>query len=284
MAEERIHRAVSADGTEIAGRVSGSGPPLVFVHGDFETGDTAWGELLPHLTRHFRCYAMNRRGRGLSATSDALSTERLVQDVVAFTESIGEPVGLVGESSGGPLVLGAAARSAAVSAVAAYEPVVYEAWTGEEEATFWDLVEEVDGLAAQGRPVAGMRAFAAWVGNDDELAAIAGEPEALVALAENVPIQIREFKQLRTPEGPSTTGPSQLREVGGPVLLLRGTKSRIGDYVDRGISHIAAHVQDVSRREIPGAGHFGPVLAPEPIAEELIRFFSASERKRHGAA
>ena len=28
---ERIHRAVSADGTEIAGRVQGHGPPLILV-------------------------------------------------------------------------------------------------------------------------------------------------------------------------------------------------------------------------------------------------------------
>jgi pimeloyl-ACP methyl ester carboxylesterase len=51
--EERVHRAVSADGTEISGRVQGQGPPLVLVHGGFGNGEVAWETLLPHLTDRF---------------------------------------------------------------------------------------------------------------------------------------------------------------------------------------------------------------------------------------
>jgi pimeloyl-ACP methyl ester carboxylesterase len=53
MADERMHRAVSADGTEIAGRVSGDGPPLVLVHSVPHDGDLAWEAMLPHLTDRF---------------------------------------------------------------------------------------------------------------------------------------------------------------------------------------------------------------------------------------
>ena len=50
MTDERIHRAVSADGSEIAGRVRGRGPALVLVHGGIGDGDVAWESLLPRLT------------------------------------------------------------------------------------------------------------------------------------------------------------------------------------------------------------------------------------------
>ena len=69
MNEKRIHRAVSADGTEIAGRVVGEGPALVLVHGGIGHGDLAWEALLPHLTDRFTCYLPSIRGRACLATT-----------------------------------------------------------------------------------------------------------------------------------------------------------------------------------------------------------------------
>src|SRR6266508_3654173 len=66
-ANERIHRAVSADGTEIAGRVQGLGPPLILVHGAYGDGEIAWKALLPYLTDRYTCYLPSTRGRGLSS-------------------------------------------------------------------------------------------------------------------------------------------------------------------------------------------------------------------------
>jgi hypothetical protein len=37
--EPVVHRTISADGTEIAGRVHGQGPPLVLVHGGLGDGE-----------------------------------------------------------------------------------------------------------------------------------------------------------------------------------------------------------------------------------------------------
>jgi hypothetical protein len=48
MMSDQIHRAVSADGTEIAGRVHGQGPSLVLFHGAPHDGDLAWEALVPH--------------------------------------------------------------------------------------------------------------------------------------------------------------------------------------------------------------------------------------------
>ena len=95
MTEERIHRAVSADGTEIVGRVVGQGPALVLVHGGIGDGEFAWDALLPHLADRFTCYLPSTRGRGLSADNPDHSPPRLQEDINAFVDSIGEPVCLV---------------------------------------------------------------------------------------------------------------------------------------------------------------------------------------------
>ncbi len=133
MTTERIHRAVSPDGTEIVGRLHGAGPPLVLVHGALADGDNCWGSLLPFLAERFTCYTPSLRGRGLSGDHPDLSPERLVEDVTAFVDSIGEPVALLGYSAGGVLALGVAARTTTVAAVAAYEPPAPEA-LGDHEA------------------------------------------------------------------------------------------------------------------------------------------------------
>ena len=73
MGEQRIHRAVSADGTEIVGRVQGQGPPLVLLHGRLDDGDTNWRAMLPSLADSFTCFVPSTRGRGL--VEDGRQTE-----------------------------------------------------------------------------------------------------------------------------------------------------------------------------------------------------------------
>jgi pimeloyl-ACP methyl ester carboxylesterase len=120
---------VSADGTGIAGRVRGEGSPLVLIHGGLGDGERAWGPLWAFLETRFTCYLISTHGRGLSAepAGDDYSLDRLVEDVVSFVEGVGQPVGVFGHSLRGALALGAGANSAAVSAVAVYEPAVFEA-------------------------------------------------------------------------------------------------------------------------------------------------------------
>ena len=132
MLEDRLHRAVSADGTEIVGRVRGHGPAMVLVHGAIGDGDTAWEELLPYLTERFTCYLPSTRGRGRSGDSADHSPARLEEDVAAFVDSIGDVVDLVGWSGSGPWVLGAAAGSESVAAVAAFEPFVVSAMRADD--------------------------------------------------------------------------------------------------------------------------------------------------------
>lgn len=278
MTSERIHRAVSADGTEIAGRVEGNGPPLVLVHGAPHDGDIAWEALLPYLTGQFTCYVPSTRGRGLSGDSADNSLPRLVEDVSAFVDSIGEPVWLLGWSSGGRLALGAAVDSGSVDTVVVYETFVWSAMRDVDLASWEAALEQMDAAAADGRPMDTARAFHVWVSTANEIAAL--EMDYLDRCARVVPAMLQEFRQGDTSERPSPTDPEILAQVAVPVLLLGGRETlRRTLWVDSE-QHIAQHVANPKIHEpLPGVGHMAPIVAPEPIANELISVFETTRRR-----
>lgn len=274
MTENRIHRALSADGTEIAGRVEGDGPPLVLVHGGIGDGETAWETLWPQLTDRFTCYLPSTRGRGLSADHPDHSPPRLEEDVTAFVDSIGEPVGLVGWSGSGAWVLGAAGRSAAVAAVAAYEPAVVSAMGEHDLGPTFGALERMGAACAEGRLVDALRAFAPWICTDGEVAALE-QTDFFERWPDAVPAMLRFVQQDAAYEGARATDPEQLARIAGPVLLLRGEQTRLGAWFDESARLVARHVAAAQVIVMPGVGHFAPVLEPEAVADELITFFES---------
>lgn len=274
MTDTRIQRAVSADGTEIVGRVNGEGPALVLVHGGIGDGEFAWDALLPHLTDRFTCYLPSTRGRGLSGDNPDHSPPRLEDDVTAFVDSIGEPVDLVGWSGSGAWVLGAAARSASVSAVALFEPGVISVMGPDDLPRTFATIEEMGTAASDGRLVDAARAFAPWICNDEEVAALE-RTDFFERWAGGVPAMLR-FVQGDAPyQGPRSTDPEALAQVAVPVLLLQGQRTRLATWFTDAAEHIARHVATSQVCELPGLGHFAPVLAPASIADELITFFES---------
>jgi pimeloyl-ACP methyl ester carboxylesterase len=120
----------------------------------------------------FTCYLPSTRGRGLSGDNPDHSPPRLEDDVAAFVDSIGAPVGLVGWSGSGAWVLEASARSGSVAAVAAYEPGVISVMGEDDLARTRAAFEQVGMAAADGRLVDAVRAFAPWICTDEEIAAL----------------------------------------------------------------------------------------------------------------
>jgi pimeloyl-ACP methyl ester carboxylesterase len=279
MTEERIQRAFSNDGTQIAGRVRGRGPALILVHGGIGDGDIAWEALLPQLTDRFTCYLPSTRGRGLSSDNPDHSPLRLEEDVTAFVDSIGEPVCVVGWSGSGAWVLGAAARSKSVAALAAYEPGVMSVIRDDDLARTLATMERVATAAANGRLVDAVRVFAPWICTDREIAALE-EQNFFERWADCVPAMLRFVQQDASYQGPRSTDPESLRTVSAPVLLLRGRQTLLGTWFADAVQYIAQHVRDAHVREAPGAGHFAPVLEPELIARELTGFFESVPRVR----
>lgn len=123
-----VSRTVSADGTEIGWVTSGSGPPLLLVHG-MVSDHHRWGPLLPHLEPYVTVHAMDRRGRGLSgdAPDYAVVEVREFEDVAAVVDAVAEASGsavdVYGHSSGGLFAFGAATLSSRIRRL-----VLYEGW------------------------------------------------------------------------------------------------------------------------------------------------------------
>jgi pimeloyl-ACP methyl ester carboxylesterase len=275
--QQRVHRAVSSDGTEIAGRVEGQGPPLVLVHGAIADGDSEWAAVLPALAEHFTCFLPSTRCRGLSGHHPDVSRQARVEDVVAFVESIGQPVGLAGVSGGGMTVLGAAARTAQVSALAAYEPVVFEAADDERLAIFEQVIVDMTEAADRGRPDEAIAAFAATIANDAEQAALGADPDAVAEAAQYLETDIEELREARRFEGPSPTDPASLRRIDVPTLLLHGGATPTRWFAD-GCRFAAEHVADATLEEVPGVGHLALLMEPDRVAPALIEFFARAHQ------
>lgn len=275
---ERIHRTTSADGTEIVGRVLGDGPALVLVHGAIGDGEFAWEATLPHLTEHFTCYLPSTRGRGRSADRPDHTPPRFDEDVLAFVESVGEPVDLVGWSGSGGPVLGAAARSRAVAAVAAFEPVVIvPPVIAAAQADLGRLgagIQRVGELARDGNLGAAAKAFFVMICNEDEFAAIQAEPEVMRSWARGIPAMLRLLQADAAYEGPRVTDPDVLEQIDVPTLLLQGRNTALTTLFTEVNRYLGDHVRRAETRVIDGIGHFAPVLAPEKIAAELTSFFA----------
>lgn len=248
----------------------------MFVHGAMDDGELDWGALLPLLTDRFTCYVPSTRGRGLSGEHADHTFEHLIQDVTAFVESVGEPVGLVGLSSGGMISLGVAARTSAVSAVAAYEPVVFEVIDEETFARFGEVVGRMVEAAAKDRPTDAARTFLEFVSNYDELGALSASGGFELA-TRHLPVDLQEFQQAAQSTGPRATDPSVLERITVPVLVLHGSKTALPWFTNC-VSHVAEHASDVELCELPGAGHLAPIAEPEPVADELIRFFATAQQ------
>jgi pimeloyl-ACP methyl ester carboxylesterase len=271
---DHVHRAASRDGTAIAARVRGHGPPLVFLSAGPGDSETSWGAVAPFVSQRFTCYLLNTRGRGLSADHPDHSPKRLVEDVVAFVESLGQPAGLVGWGSALWASV-AAERPAVVAAVAAYEPGAHEVMGGEISARFVEVFGRAGELVAAGRPIEAARTFidrGDVVYTEEDLAS--GEPwDFWRTSAPYVSIFLTEEQAFAsTPPGP--THPAVLSKIAAPVLLMIGARTK--PWFEASARHVAAHVGDAQIREIAGAGHFGPRTAPEAVARDIGQFFATT--------
>jgi pimeloyl-ACP methyl ester carboxylesterase len=268
MPENRIHRATSDDGTEIAGRVHGHGPPLVLISGtgDGENSPFLW----PTLAERFTCYSMSLRGRGLSGEHPDHSPDRLVEDVTAFIAGIDGPVLVAGHSRGAALALSAAARATQVTRLVAYEPHAIELYDDTDVARAEDALGRMRGAVGEGR-----LADAAAVFFED--ITLPGEGElsllskfgAFDLLAPLMPVLIQDIAQFGLPR-PSHTLP--LEQISVPVLILQGARTH---HFYRDVARqVAGRLVDPHVHEIPDVGHFGPMFAPEAVFPEVAKFLS----------
>lgn len=270
MSEDRIHRAVSSDGTEVVGRIHGNGPPLVLVSG---TGDGENSPLLVgDLSEHFTCYSMSLRSRGLSAANPDHAPERLVEDIVSFVDSIGQPVGLAAHSRGAAQAVAAAAQTDGVSAVAVYEPHVVEFYDDDDVARAGEALGRMRAAASKGHLAEAARVFIEDItlASQKELA-VFSQSGAFDRLAPAMPTYIRDLSRWHLPRSIDTL---HLEHATMPVLLLHGPRSH--RFYTKAARGVAGHLPDPHVQEIADAGHFSPLFGPAPIANESRQFFEAA--------
>jgi pimeloyl-ACP methyl ester carboxylesterase len=270
MDRHRTHEVTTTDGVTIRGTVHGSGPPLVFLPGGIGDGDLDWRAVVGHLSGRFTCHLASMRGRGRSSGHSDLRSSRLIEDLVAYVDSVGESPGLVGWSAGG-MVLAVAAKSETVDAVAAVEPTLFRLMDEQERGALGEAVARMGELAADGHLAEAVRAFLDFPFNDEETAE-ADEAGYFQATGRYVPTLRDQLAQTMQSDGPSPDDPAVLEAITAPVLVLHGSDTR--RLFTASAQHVADHVPDTTLREIPGAGHAAPLTHPETLAEELTEFFS----------
>lgn len=263
MSQERIHRAVSGDGTVIAGRVAGSGPALVLVHGGLGDGEVSFRFMLPFLVDHFTCYTLSTRGRGLSDDHPDHSRERHFEDIAAFIQSTGERAYVFGHSMGAVLAIGGAAlASPVVAGLALYEPgIPVPGWVPSLEAQT-DLISAM----TEGRLTEAVRITVRDVIRlEEDEQRFFLTPPALEIAQRNLPTAARDAEALN-----HSIDDLPLERLTMPMLLISGSRS--GTHFKEATRLVAQRVHHAVTAEISGAGHLGPAMYPGDVAKELVRF------------
>lgn len=217
-------RVASRDGTPIAVFTSGTGPPLVVVHGA-SADHTTFRVVGPLFSERRTVHAIDRRGRGASGDTLPYAIEREFEDVAAVAAAIagetGRPVDVLGHSYGGRCALGAALHTDRIRRVVSYEGAPTPPGVEYGDA---DVLPELRRLAAAGDPAGILSAFMRRVvGMDDaDLERYRADPVWPLRVAA-APTIVRELEiEARS----DAAGLDALGRVRQPVLQILGGESR----------------------------------------------------------
>lgn len=262
------HVVVSADGTRIACGRSGSGPPIVLVHGAI--GDrTSFRLVEPLLAEHFTVHAVDRRGHGGSGDSTGpYAIEQEFADIAAVVDSLSAPADVLGHSFGGTVALGAALVTRNIRTLILYEPSPGIRAAGPELiARLDDLIERNEREAALEIALSEFAGFGA-----DDLEAYRQTPlwAPRVAAAHTIPREIRA-------EEAYVPSQDAFRALTVAVLYLIGSESP--DWARRGADTIRSLVPGTRLAVLAGQGHMATVTAPQLLVDEVTDFVSGPDQE-----
>ncbi|WAX76385.1 alpha/beta fold hydrolase [Streptomyces sp. KMM 9044] len=142
-----MRKVVSRDGTTIAYRSTGDGPPIVLMNGAFRD-HTIFDPLVPELAPRCTTYVYDRRGRGQSGDSPEYAVEREIEDLAAVIDEAGGQAVVFAGSTGANLALEAALAGVPITKLALHEPYFRTAPHPKPPA---DCMDTLRALLADGR-------------------------------------------------------------------------------------------------------------------------------------
>ena len=253
---------MTLDGRTLHYEIHGAGAPVLFLHG-FPLSGELWTPLVPALERTFRLIIPDLRGHGRSAPSASVTMAGFADDIVALLERVREerPVVVVGMSLGGYVAFELCRRAPERVRALVLTNTRAQADSADDARTRRETAERV---RAEGSVVVVEAMLPKLFGP--------GAPEALRA-------RWRAIMAATPPEGVAAAleamaaRPNSFATLGSlarAVLIVAGEHDALMPLEDARRMREAA---PGSRIEIlEGAGHMGPVEAPERFVGALRRF------------
>jgi pimeloyl-ACP methyl ester carboxylesterase len=206
----------------------------------------------------------------MSGDQSVYDIELEYDDIAAVAEAIGQDVTVLGHSYGGPVVIGAAARTDAIARVIAYEgwPSVAGSPPSYDIGDAAECIQVL--LDAGDRDGAVSLVFRDLVGLDeDQLQAMRAQPswQARLAAATTLPRELRTEPTIQL-----TT--ADLASIQVPVLLVIGSQNE--STLRPAADQLSSLMPDASLHVLPGQGHMAFDTAPELLASAITTFLEAT--------
>ena len=256
---------VSKDGTAIACKRSGTGSPLVLVHGT--SGSHArWSPILPILEQHFTVYTIDRRGWGATQESQPYALEREFEDIAAVVDAVGENVDLLGHSFGALCSLEAARLTSNIRKLVLYEPPLPLA-----DIPIYPegVVERLQALSdaddKEGIVTTFMREIVRMPAQELELFKSMPAFQSRVAAAHTLPRELRTHQNYQFQS-------ERFQQLNVPTLLLLGGDSPA--FFKAAIEALDDTLPNSKVVVLPGQQHIAIDTAPELFAREVLTFLN----------
>lgn len=254
-------KTISRDGTELAYTRAGEGPAVILVSGAMSTGGTM-APLAGLLADRCTVLRFDRRGRGESGDTAPYAVEREVEDLAALIDAAGGEAALYGISSGGALVLEAAAAGLPVRRVAVYETpyALDEEGVRGRAAYTADLTEAL----AQGRHGDAVELFLRLTGLAEEMIQGARRSPMWEGMEAIAPTLAYDDAVM----GGGTPPRERLASITVPVLAAAGEASP--PWLREATRAVADAVTDGTYRVLEGQTHMVDPAVLAPVLAEFL--------------
>jgi pimeloyl-ACP methyl ester carboxylesterase len=249
----------SKDGTRIAYETQGSGPALVLVDGAMcyrEFGPAT--DVAAALADSYTVYIYDRRGRGESGDTLPYAPAREVEDLAAVIAAAGGDAYVMGQSSGGALVLEAAASGVTMRKLASYEAP----YVGQST----DFLARQKQLIAEGNRKGAIDYF---------MTTMVGGPFFLPLMMRLMPKVFRQLQAVAHTLPYDTelldgfeAPVERLKAIGVPALIMGGSKYKAN--MKKAVHDVAGAVPDAKLVILDGQTH---QVSPAVLAPVLKQFF-----------